>query len=209
MKKLFTIALSLSMVGTSIPAIHAQETTTKSAIDEMTVNTQDANYEMIQLTKEQKEILNREQEIFINTGLVKEFTLNNEGYLTSSKNYDSLQTQYGLTNKDMKFVQTLVETYNNAAKLGQSRIMTRMQFKNFRVYLSYNETKSYLGTAVYAGPVATAAALAAICMACSGPAAIVTGAIAVLGTSRVITVTKSALAKKHGVWLGWGGIGIN
>lgn len=205
MKKLLAIALTLGMIGTNIPAIHAQETS-----NDTTGNTQNLNnFETIELTKEQKEILKHEQEVFIETGLVNEFTLNSEGYMVSSKNYDTLQVQYGLSNTDTEFVKNLVETYNNAAKMGKSTIQSRMQFKNFRVYLSYNETKSYLGTAVYAGPVATAAALAAICMACSGPAAVVTGAIAVLSTSHVITVTKSALAKKHGVWLGWGGIGIN
>lgn len=110
----------------------------------------------------------------------------------------------------MEFIKNFINVNNMAVLHNKYGISTMMYVKNFRVYLSYNETKSYLGTAAATGPIEITGALAALSATVGGPVgAVVCGDAGLYGASRVVNVTKEAVRKKKGVWIGWDGIGIH
>ena len=204
MKKLLTATMATTMLFTGTMGISANESTIP------TVTNVSPNYEEINLTEEQDAVLQRYQRVFINTGMYQEFTVTDDGALTTAQDYTSLQKKYSVSEDDIQFVKDLVAANQKAVQQAKTGIRTRMTVKNFRVYLTYNETKSYLGTVVTSGPIAVIGALAALGMTVGGPAgAVISGVAGIYGASYVVTVTRNAIKQKKGVWVGWGGIGIN
>lgn len=203
MKKLFTaiMASAIMLTGT----IQAQ------ASEHPTNNSHDTNdYESFNLTDEQAEILNQYEKSFIKTGMYKEFSLNTHGALTTDKSFSDLQEKYNVSDDDIRFISNFIQMNQTTAMQISNGIGPRMTVKNFRVYLTYKETNSFLGTVVTSGPIAVIGALAALGMTVGGPAgAVISGVAGIYGASHVVTVTRKAINQKKGVWIGWGGIGIN
>lgn len=204
MKKLLTATLATTMLFSGTMGISANEST------EPTVKNLSQNYEEINLTDEQEAVLQRYQNIFIDTGMYNEFTVTDDGALSTTQNYSFLKAKYNVSDNDIQFVKNFVTANQMAVQQAKTGIRTRLAVKNFRVYLTYKETKSYLGTVVTSGPIAVIGALAALGMTVGGPAgAVISGVAGIYGASYVVTVTRKAIKQKKGVWVGWGGIGIN
>lgn len=85
MKKLLTATMATTMLFTGTMGISANESTIP------TVTNVSPNYEEINLTEEQDAVLQRYQRVFINTGMYQEFTVTDDGALTTAQDYTSLQ----------------------------------------------------------------------------------------------------------------------
>lgn len=194
MKKLivFTLALVLFIGGTVNP-VHASE----------------PDNEYYEEKSEQLESLQKYNRIFIENGMINEFTLNENFELTTSKDFEELKIKYSLSDDDLAYVRELINFQNKSQQIKDMIPYYRFSFKNFRLYLTASETKSYLGTAAAAGPVAMAGALAALGTVVGGPAgSAISIAIGVVGSALICRKVSEATNKHKGIWIGWGGIGI-
>lgn len=204
MKKLVVLTLVGTFVFANISGVKAAEEPVNAGNEETSSGIE------VTLSDEQKSALKRYESTFINTGLYEEFTIANTGKMLSSKGFDELKLKYNMSKDDMNFVQSFIESNNASVDASTRRISSRMYIEGFRVYLSYSEAKSYLGTAVAAGPVAITGALAVLGGTVGGPlGAVVCGIAGVYGCNAIVTTYTKAIKAKRGVWLGWGGVGIN
>lgn len=212
MKKILSTIFAAALLITSIQGVSASEGQNKMG---KSVSSVSMSSESDGLSSEQEKALKTYTELFVDSGMYQDFQLSDKGEMVSSKSFEQLQAEYGLNEEEMTFIKRVIATNNQAAQSpieipGSVNPRTRMSVKNFRVYLTYNETKSYLGSAVIAGPIAVIGALAAIGGMVGGPlGTVVCGLAGAYGASYIVDVTKSAINKRKGIWLGWGGIGIN
>lgn len=211
MKKILCTVFAAALLVTSIQGVSASEDHKNGEGTTITIKNESTDG----LTAEQEKSLATYTKLFIDSGMYKDFELSEKGEMVSDKSYVQLQSDYGLTNEEMNYIKNIVEVNNQAV---QTPIVIpeapnprlRISVRNFRVYLSYSETKSYLGSAVIAGPVAVIGALAVIGSMAGGPVGTVVCSLAgAYGANYIVEVTKSAINKRRGIWLGWGGIGIN
>lgn len=211
MKKILSTIFAAALLITNIQGVNASEGQNKMG---ESVSSISRSSESEGLSSEQEAALKTYMELFVDSGMYQDFQLSDKGEMVSSKSFAQLQTEYGLSDDEMAFIQNIIATNNRAAQSpvtipGAPNPRTRMSVKNFRVYLTYSETKSYLGSAVIAGPIAVIGALAAIGGMVGGPlGTVVCGLAGAYGASHIVDVTKSAINKRKGIWLGWGGIGI-
>lgn len=212
MKKILSTIFAATLFITSIQGVSASEDHNKNGEPTQTIA---GNNESDGLSAKQEEALKTYTELFVDSGMYQDFEISDKGEMISNKSFAQLQSEYNLTDEEINFIENIV-TVNNQSALAPSEIPAapnprlRMSIKNFRVYLTYGETKSYLGSAVIAGPIAVIGALATIGSVVGGPIGTVVCSLAgVYGANYIVEVTKSAINKRKGIWLGWGGIGIN
>lgn len=212
MKKILSTIFATALLITNIQGVTASEGQSKMEKSVLSVS---MSSEHGGLNSEQEKALKTYTELFVDSGMYQDFQLSDKGEMVSIKSFAQLQEEYGLNEDEMAFIQKVIATNNQAVQSpidipGAPNPRIRMSVKNFRVYLTYNETKSYLGSAVIAGPIAVVGALAAIGGMAGGPlGTVVCGLAGAYGASHIVDVTKSAINKRKGIWLGWGGIGIN
>lgn len=210
MKKILCTVFATAMFVTSVQGTNASENRKNSEGTAIKVMNESSEG----LTAGQEKSLATYTKLFVDSGMYKDFELSEKGEMVSKKRFAQLQSDYGLTNEEMDFIKNIVDINNQAI---QNLIIPespnprlRLSVRNFRVYLTYSETKSYLGSAVIAGPIAVVGALSAIGGMAGGPlGTVVCGLAGVYGANYIVEVTKSAINKRRGIWLGWGGIGMN
>lgn len=205
MKKIIIATATVSMLLANVQGINANAKEPAPSFIQSDIDTND--FESVSLSEEQKEALAYYQKIFIDSNLYKEYSLDSQGRLVTELSDMEIQNKYALSDADMEFISDVLETNHNSAT---PKANTRMTIKNFRVYLTYSETKSYLGGAITAGPVAVTGALAVIGAAVGGPlGSVVCGVAGIYGASYIVSVANNAIRNRRGVWIGWGGIGLN
>ncbi|QSZ27663.1 hypothetical protein ACETAC_01805 [Aceticella autotrophica] len=218
-KKIISFLLVLTLLSvSSLSSVFAAHT--NKLIDPMSVK----GYNNILYFKPSAKAINFTRKM-IDSGLIKEFSLNKDGKITLDKSYDSLKSEYNLDESDinnLKIVAASLEKINyngNIKNINQNNIISSknvispmLSVSGWKIYFTYNDVVNYLGAAASAGPIYMIAALDALGVLTGGAVGTVIDLILdIVGAASMANLCYLAIQAMHyheGIYIGieWNGV---
>lgn len=196
MKKVIVSVLSLLCAMFSIGSVSACDFNNSTVISE------------IRLGEKEKEILNHYNRVFLETGFIKEFQLENSSMICKGDLIAKMQ-EYSFGDQDQTFIKKVIDYSANRNDQVNINPNSRIKVKNGNIYLTNKEVKKYFGNALSLGSVAIVGALTALGSAGGPVGTVITFIVSTLGANYIATVVKKAYRANKGLKIGFDGISVH
>lgn len=178
-----------------INAVSAYELITNSSISE------------IRLEEEEIKILDQYNKVFIDTGFINEFQLENSSLVCKGDIIQKMN-EYSFDIQDQEFIKQIISYSISRNDQNNAYPNLRIQIKNWNIYLTNKEVKKYFGNVLTLGPVAIVGALTALGSVGGPVGSVITFIVSSLGANYIATVVKKAYNSNKGLKIGFSGISV-
>lgn len=160
------------------------------------------------LSEDQKNALEKYEQIFIDTRFIEEFELVDFS-MKCKTDLNQKIAEYQFNQDDIEYITKIVNCSHDLTTIQAYLPNTRITVKNWNIYLTNKEVKKYFGNVLSLGPVAIVGALTAIGSVGGPVGSIIAFIVSSLGANYIAGVVQKAYNSNKGLKIGFGGVSVN